>query len=171
MPHPVPTMAISKPRLAVTMCTTPCWVTPPTCPCPTLSADAEPTCKRMETIFFTQYAVWCNQKCSYTAVGYNSGIGNHVLCLPSGFSRYPLATQFWKNFNAGNHRFSPHALCHHQVLFWVFCAAVNFAFTFVLAGMFSVNMKVFIFHHLLIPLNRCFCHQEKFWIFYTTTCN
>ena len=33
------------------------WVTPPTSPCPTLSTDAEPVCKRAETIFSAQCAV------------------------------------------------------------------------------------------------------------------
>ena len=47
--HRVPTMVFSKPSLAATMCTAPYRtlpVTPPTSPCPTLSADAEPARKR-----------------------------------------------------------------------------------------------------------------------------
>ena len=43
-------------------------VTPPTSPCPTLSADAEPARKHAETIFSVQCAVWCNQKCT---IGFN----------------------------------------------------------------------------------------------------
>ena len=40
--------------------------------------------------------------------------------------------------------------------------------------MFSVNMKVFIFHHLLIPLNHCFATKENFGSFtqlHVTSCN
>ena len=50
----VPTMAFSKPSLAATMCTAPYRMTPPTSPCPTLSADTEPARKRAETIFSAQ---------------------------------------------------------------------------------------------------------------------
>ena len=39
-------------------------VTPPTSPCPTLSADAETAHKRAETLFSAQCAVLCNQKCT-----------------------------------------------------------------------------------------------------------
>ena len=39
-------------------------VTPPTSPCPTLSADAGPACQRAETIFSAQCTVWRYQKCT-----------------------------------------------------------------------------------------------------------
>ena len=38
------------------------WVTPPTSPCPILSADAEPARKRAVTIFSAHCAVWRQQK-------------------------------------------------------------------------------------------------------------
>ena len=40
------------------------WVTPPTSPCPTLSADTELARQRAETIFFAQCTVWHYQKCT-----------------------------------------------------------------------------------------------------------
>ena len=54
--------------------------------CPTLSADAEPVRKHMETIFSAQCAVWCNQKCT---IGFN---GFSTLCRYSGWD-WPLRSQ------------------------------------------------------------------------------
>ena len=46
-------------------------VTPPTSPCPILSADAEPARKRADTIFSTQCRVWRYQKCTTGFKGLN----------------------------------------------------------------------------------------------------
>ena len=56
------------------------WVTPPTSPCPTLSADAEAGCHHAETIFSAQCVVWHYQKCT---IGlhlhlYNSKLQYHI---------------------------------------------------------------------------------------------
>ena len=47
-------------------------VTPPTSPCATLSADAEPARQRAETIFSAQCAVWRYQKCTIGFKGLKS---------------------------------------------------------------------------------------------------
>ena len=58
-------------------------VTSPTSPCPTLTADAEPTHKHVATIFSAQCAVWYNQTCT---IVHFSFISKFIRCFVHGCS-------------------------------------------------------------------------------------